>query len=228
MPSTQPIRRGYGLCGIPGCMHPARSSVSPYCSTHHSRARVHGDPSQTLVTRREISPHEDRVRKVIATGNQAVIVASLKEIARVLKDHAEAELNQYRRGVARDRNLITACDQIVKVSKSVDPVETATTIGALFLLQDYDRRRFVSDEGMLGQVVRQFRLPAGIARGVTYNRQTGKDVGWFRPLTKKATAYMARMIIDAYTPWIVRLRMVEGKLRDDEGRIARQLAQAFE
>lgn len=228
MPNTTPIRRGFGQCSVPGCTNTRRSSVAPYCTTHHSQARRHGDPRQTLVTRQELQPFEDRVRKVMATGKSYLIETSLIEITRRLNEAAEAELAQFHRGVPKVRDEVIAYDQIAKVTKSVDPVETATTIAALFLLQDHSPRRFPSDAGMLGQLVRQFRLPAGIARGVSYDRHTNKDVGWFRPLPKKATTIMGHLVVAAYTPWIVHIKKAEERLRNHEHKIARDLARAFD
>lgn len=227
MPNTAPIRRGAGQCSIPGCTNHRRSSVAPYCNTHHSQARRHGDPRQTLVTRQELAPHEDRVRQVIASGNQSLITSSLITITKRLNEYVEGELAQFHRGTPKVRDEVIAYDQIAKVTKTVDPVETATTLAALFLLQGHSPRRFASDLGMLGQIVRQFRLPSGIARGVTYDRHTDRDVGWFRPLPKNATAIMARLIVDAYKPWVAHLKAAEGRLRDQEQKVAKDLAKAF-
>jgi hypothetical protein len=201
--------------------------VSPLCTAHHSRARVHGDPRQTLITRQELKPFEDRVRKVMATRNQALIVSTLTEINDRIRRYAEAEIAQFHRGTASNRHLITACDQLQKVSTNVDPVRIAVTLAALFLLRDYQPRRFVSDEGMVGAIVRQYRLPSGIARGMTYDRKRNKDIGWFKSLPKEVTRYMGKVIVEMYGPWIAHLVQAEKRLLDDEQRIARDMALAF-
>lgn len=43
----------------------------------------------------------------------------------------------------------------------------------------------------------------------------------------KATAIMARIIVDAYKPWVVHLKAAEGRLRDQEQKVAKDLAKAF-
>src|SRR5215217_3867708 len=105
MPNTTPIRRGFGLCTVPGCTNTRRSSVSPLCTAHHSRSRVHGDPRQTLITRQELKPFEDRVRKVMAASNHALIVSSLTEINNRVRQSAEAEIARYHRGTTMNRHL---------------------------------------------------------------------------------------------------------------------------
>lgn len=227
MPNTTPISRGRGLCAAPGCQNSRRSSVSPLCTGHHSRARVHGAHDQTLVTRQELKPLEARVRKVIATGRADLIESSLEEINKRLLGYAESEIARFHRGIAMNRHLITACDQIEKVCREVQPLTTAVTITAMFLLQAENPRRFPQDAGFKGQLVRQFRLPAGVARGWSYNDKTGKMSGWFKPLTKEATATIGNLVVTAYTSWIVHIRQAEQRLREEETKIERSLALAF-
>ncbi|WP_230531768.1 hypothetical protein [Microvirga roseola] len=155
-------------------------------------------------------------------------MSSLKEITRRLTEYAQAELARFHRGHAMNRHLVTACDQIEKVTKSGDSIETATTIAAMFLLRDQQPRRFASDRGFIGQTVRQFRLPSGIARGVTYDPNTDQTKGWFRPMSRKATEQLGRIIIEAYKPWLVHLKQAEGRLQEEEQRISRDLAAAFD
>ncbi|MBA1158682.1 hypothetical protein [Microvirga mediterraneensis] len=154
-------------------------------------------------------------------------MSSLNEITRRLAEHAQAELARFHRGHAMNRHLVTACDQIEKVTKSVDSIETATTIAAMFLLRDQQPRRFVSDQGFIGQTVRQFRLPSGIARGTTYDQRKDKTVGWFRPLSRKTTEVIGRIMVEAYKPWLVHIQAAEKRLTEEEQRVSRDLAAAF-
>ncbi|HEX2135780.1 MAG TPA: hypothetical protein VHG30_07715 [Microvirga sp.] len=101
------------------------------------------------------------------------------------------------------------------------------TLAALFLVREYQPRRFVSDERMVGAIVRQYRLPSGIARRWTYDRKRNKDVGWFKSLPKQVTEFLGKTIIEAYAPWIAHVVQAERRLRDDEQRIARDMARAF-
>jgi len=126
-----------------------------------------------------------------------------------------------------DRHEVTAADQMKKACRSVDPVTSAITIAALFLMQDEQPRRFAGDAGFTGTLVRQYRLPSGIARGRTYDRKRDKDVGWFKSLPLRVTAYMGRDLIAAYTPWLVHVRKADQRLREKEDQINRDLARAF-
>jgi hypothetical protein len=179
------------------------------------------------VTRKELKPFEARVRKVMATGRADLIKSSLEEINKRLLAYAESELARFRRGLPSNRHLITACDQIEKVCREVPPLTTAVTIAAMFLLQAEDPRRFPQDAGFTGQLVRQYRLPAGVARAWSYNDRTGKMNGWFKPLTREATAAIGSLVVTAYTSWIVHIRQAEERLREEETKIERSLARAF-
>lgn len=163
----------------------------------------------------------------MATGRADLIESSLAEIRRRLLAYAESELSRFHRGIPCNRHLITACDQIAKVCKEVPPLTTAITLAAIFLLQDLSPRRFPSDAGFTGQVVRQFRLPAGVARGWSFNEKTQKNTGWFKPLTKEATAIIGRTVVAAFTPWLVHIRQADQRLREEETKIERSLALAF-
>jgi len=90
MPNVQKITRGFGNCLTSGCQNEKRSSVSARCNACHQRQRIHGDARQTLVTRKELKPYEDRVRKIMATGDQALIVSSLTEINKRIQGYAES------------------------------------------------------------------------------------------------------------------------------------------
>ena len=194
---------------------------------HHSRARVHGDRRQTLVTRAELKPFEDRVREVMAKGHQALIVSSLTEINSRIRQYAEAEIARYHRGTAMNRHVVTGCEQLQKVASTVDPVQTAVTLAALFLLSEHRPRCFVSDAGMRGAMVRQYRLPAGIARGRTYDHKRDKYVGWFKSLPRQTTEFIGQTLADAHAPWVAHVMQTDKRLRDEEQRIARDLDRAF-
>ncbi len=107
--------------------------------------------------------------------------------------------------------------------REVPPATTAVTITAIFLLQAENPKRFPQDARFTGQLIRQFRLPAGAARGWSYDDKTGKMNGWFKPLAREATTTIGSLMVTAYTPWIVHIRQAEQRLRQEEIKIERSL-----
>src|SRR5688500_15219226 len=121
-------------------------------------------------------------RAAVNRGNAPLIRSSLTQIAALLRDHCQGYVDAYHRGTPSNRHMVPACSEILKVTKTAEPEEIALVIAGLHLMQRCDSRRFPSDAGFDGQLVRQVRSLHGIARGRTVTLATGKDRNWYRTL----------------------------------------------
>lgn len=227
MRSTDRVGPGIGTCTTFGCVRPRRSSVSPLCPACYRRQRAHGDARQDLITRKELAPLEARVRKILADGDGIAIERTLTKINGLLAEHAQSSIDGFHAGRAITKPYLQACHQITKVTATVDPIQTAVTIAALYLLQKRNPHRVVSDRALMGALVRQYRFPSGLAMGTAHNRKTDKIVGSFKPLPMKTTVALGKMVADAYANFVAFCLSADKGFEQSEAKAARRLREAY-
>jgi len=214
-------------CRNPRCTRMARTSISHSCDNCRQKVRVHGDWNQTIVRKTELRPWLMRARKAVERGNASLIRSSLAQIAGFLRDHSQRVMDGYRRGTPMPRWSLQAHSEVLKITEASDPLEPALVVAGMHLLRRDFPRRFASDSGFHGQMVRQVRSLHGIAMGRTVTLATGKDRGWFRPLPVRTTAEIARLLNEAYSRFAVHVlasvENTEGKLR----KVTEDLDRAF-
>jgi hypothetical protein len=160
-------------------------------------------------------------------GNAPLIRSSLNQIAAHLRDHSQSYLDAYHRGSPSNRHMVAACSEILKVTKTAEPEEIALVIAGLHLMQRYDSRRFPSDAGFDGQVIRQARSLHGIAMGRTVTLATGRDRNWYRTLSIQATQLIAAYLKEAYAGFVGHVMTSERRRQEERSRLAMDLARGF-
>jgi len=101
-----------------------------------------------------------------------------------------------------NKTCVKANYEILKVIKGSNAIQIGITIAAVFLLQKDDPRRFVSDRGMIFQLVRKFRFLSDLNIGSYYNHETGKVTKVYKDLPVKVIEYMGKKIIEYYKSWV--------------------------
>jgi hypothetical protein len=214
-------------CRNPRCNRMARSNISYSCNTCRQKVRVHGDWNQTLIRKHELRAFIARAREAVERGNAPLVRSSLTQIAGLLKDHSRRVVEGYMRGTPTARWSLKAHSEVLKITEASDPMEPALVVAGMHLLRRDNPRRFASDSGFNGQIVRQVRSLHGIAMGRTTTLATGIDRGWFRPLPVRTTAEIARIVHEAYSRFAVHVlssvENAEAKMR----KVSADLDRAF-
>jgi hypothetical protein len=156
-----------------------------------------------------------------------LITSGLATINKALQEHSQEHIDRWHRGAAMNRYAVKAYSELLKVTRNVDATQSGITIAGVYLLREYDPRRFPSDAGFDGQLVRQYRLQNGLAVGRTFDAKRNRDTGWFRPLPKQTTQLIATILRDAYAQWVAHIVSVERRAHEARNKAAMDLAKGF-
>jgi hypothetical protein len=80
-------REMFRPCQVPGCVKPAASRYSRYCSAHKLRHRRHGHATQEAVSAAELAPFIRRVEARVAKNADSPVWAKLEERWELLVEH---------------------------------------------------------------------------------------------------------------------------------------------
>jgi hypothetical protein len=184
------------LCTIPGCRS-ARLPRSPLCNTHKSAKRRHGDPQQRGVTVAELQPYLKIICAHIRRNSKNTVWHQLDGLWRLLVDACERELEERRNrpDVAYDRE---AKQQLVKLRQTVKPREVVELILAMYALQEFEPRRFKSDDAFRFQLVRRVRALSDVNVGAYYQHETRKVKRVYRDLSPRTTRALAAYLAETF------------------------------
>ena len=182
-------------CQSPGCSRPV-SGWAYYCNSHKSRARRHGDPQQEGVTKAQLKPYLDTVRRRIAKNADNPAWKTMEGNWLALVEHARAELTTYQQGTVHIRQRREAYQEIMKLANDVTPAEVVHTVLALYLMAEQEPRRFRSDEGFRFQLVRRVRALTETNRGTWYDHKVRRVKRVYRDTAPKTTEYLGQCLAE--------------------------------
>ena len=186
-------------CQSPGCSRPV-SGWAHHCNSHKSRTRRHGDPQQEGITKAQLKPYLEAVRRRIAKNADNPAWKTIEGNWLALVEHARAELSSYNEGVGHIRQHRLAYEEIVKLAKDVTPAEVVHTVLALYLMAEQEPRRFRSDEGFRFQLVRRVRALTETNRGTWYDHKVRRVKRVYRDTAPKTTEYLGQCLAEVLGP----------------------------
>ncbi len=198
-------------CETPGCTGIAhwivRGSWSDgrRCGNCQVRWRRQGHSRQTPVRKREVAKYVTQVQRVLRFTNQEKLGAYLHKVALHLEDAANSPEAVPFGAVGHRRWKGRAVNEILRVLKDTDAVESGVWVAAIFLMHEKEKHRFLSERAFDFQLVRLWRLQTSTAIGTVYNPKTGKVSGFYRELPPGATEHMALWLKTAYSPFVSRV-----------------------
>lgn len=183
-------------CAVPGC-GAARLARSPLCNTHKSRKRRHGDAQQPGITVTTLQPYLKTLRAHIRRNAKSTLWDQLDNLWRVLIEECERDLELLanRPAVAYDRE---AKQQLVKLKQDVKPRQAVEVILVMFMLQEFEPRRFKSDDAFRFQLVRRVRALSDLNVGSYYQHTTRKVKRVYRDLSPRATRAFAGYLTETF------------------------------
>ena len=182
-------------CQSPGCSRPV-SGWAHYCNSHKTRARRHGDAQQEGITKPQLKPYLEAVRRRMAKNADNPTWKTMEGNWLALVEYAHAELTTYKQGAGHIRQHRLAYEEIVKLAKGVTPAEVVHTVLALYLMAEQEPRRFRLDEGFRFQLVRRVRPLTDVNQGTWYDHKVRRVKRVYRDTAPKTTAYIGELLAE--------------------------------
>src|SRR5437899_1799646 len=168
-------------CSTPGCGRPMRRnpfarlgpySGSPLCERCRGWERRHGHVNQVPLRKHEVTKIARSIERLLKKrGNWERLEASLKETVTLLvgvvqdPEYTHPLAADGKCGIWVNRWRVLARDAVLKVLEDTDAVESGLLVAAVFLLRDWDSRRFCDEQSFRAQLVRRWRAQSALSCG---------------------------------------------------------------
>lgn len=182
------------LCRVAGCCSPASSRYSIYCHTHRTRFRRHGAVDQEAVTKADLKPYRRLVEARIERNRESPLWDQLDARWVALSDHARSLLGPTGTIFRYERQ---AAHELLKLDSAVSSREVVLTTLAMFLMQELEPRRFMSDRAFRTQLVRRVRGLTDLNAGSWFDHRTNKTKRAYRDVSPRATAVLGQWLAEA-------------------------------
>jgi len=209
------LREMKRTCRVPGCTQETASRYSPYCSVHKARLRRHGAVDQDGITAADLKPYLSKVNARIEKNRDSPAWGQLDGRWLTLVDHANSVIAAYEKGRASPRHEVKAAHEVVKIAGAAQAREVVETALAMFIMQEFEPRRFRSDDAFRVQLVRRVRALANMNAGEFYDHRADKTRRVYREVSPRAVAVMGHWLSEAFGVAGLRLARLE---RADEER----------
>jgi hypothetical protein len=215
------------ICHAPGC-NEAVTGYSHYCDNHKKNARRHGAPQQQSVTVHELRPYAELVeaRRAKNPGSEVWTILESRW-ARVL-DRARVELQRYTEGQTVVRWERLAAHHMAAIGNEVEPWTVVRTALAMYLMQDQQPRRFITDVAFDFQLVRRVRGLAETNAGSYWDHKEQRSKRVYRDIPPRVTQSMAQPLKDAFGAAGLTLAAKEREDANKAGEERLRLASALE
>src|SRR3989442_3592253 len=225
-------------CRAPGCGRPMRRNpfarLGPYsgaglCERCRGRVARHGHVNQVPLKKHEVTKTARSIERLLKRrGSWERVQASVKETATLLAGVVHDP--EYTRPIAADgktgpfvyRWRVKAKDAVLKVLEDTDAVESGLLVAAMFLLRDWDSRRFCDEQSFRAQLVRRWRAQSALSCGSYYDAKLNRVLGWYKPLPPRVVQEIALLLVTAYSRFasLVITADHRDKTKKDESRSA--------
>lgn len=167
------------MCRVSHCVQPpggGRKSRqwATLCNTHRHRERRHGDPLQQGILAADLKPYLRDLDKRQKGSPNAKLWGLLEARWEALQGRCRGVMASREEGAATDRWVAQAAAELVRVAQQTTAGAAWRTAVGMFLLREYEPRRFVTDRGFLVQLSRRVRHLAEANRGSFWDPVTGR------------------------------------------------------
>jgi hypothetical protein len=209
------------VCTVSGC----RAGVSGYgrlCTSHKARDRRHGHPQQEGVTKAQLKPFLKLARGRIKKNAQSALWGQLEARWEALVKVSRDGLAEYAKGTPHVRWDRVAATEIVKLAGDVPARAVIETVIALYLMADYNPRRFRSDRAFLVQLARRVRALTQRNVGMYWDQKDGRSKRVYRDQVPKAAVVLGKWLAEAFG--VVGLKVAELERQEADARSAERRA----
>lgn len=184
-------------CRVTGCTAQA-SRWGTLCSTHKSRQRRHGHPSQEGITKAELAPYLAIIRQRKSRNPDSPLWSNIEARWRALVDHCRGVVASSLSGRPMNRNERQACHEVVKLAEHVEAGLVVEAALALYLMHEQAPRRFLSDDAFRHQLSRRLRGLADVNAGTWFDHTTNKVKRVYRDLPATTAVVMGAMLAETF------------------------------
>jgi hypothetical protein len=146
------------------------------------------------VTVQELSQYRKTVKKRIKLNASNPVWGHLEANWRAAADHSRAAIDQYEAGVASNRYELRAHREVVKLAENVNTADIIETVLALYTLQQFQPKRFLSDETFRFALVWRVTRLTDINVSECWNSNTGKVGRVYRNMAPRAIRLLADVL----------------------------------
>jgi hypothetical protein len=187
----------YHHCSSPGCGL-RTVGYSSLCRNHARTKARHGHPRQRGITLGDITPYlrvVDARRKASPNSPAWAILAD--RWSRLLAQ-SQRVVDQYLSGHAVVRHERQAAQTILTLAGEVGADKVISTVMAVYMLQEAEPRRVLTDQAFDFQLVRRVRFLASVAVASYWDHKTRKKRQVYRDFPPRAVGVMAGHLKEAF------------------------------
>lgn len=214
-------------CAARGCTEPTEG-YSTLCPTHRKTHRRHGHHDQSGITAQRLKPYLRRVEARRSKNKDSNAWSLLEARWGALVNQAEATLASWRAGQALVQTQVQAAHQVQTLTGAAQAAAIVDTALAMFLMQDAEPRRFVSDRAFDFQLVRRVRSLAPLNAGSYWNHKEQRTTKVYKDLPPRVIELLGKQLRDAFG--LAGLMLAEKERAEEAKKQAahRQLTEALE
>jgi len=214
-------------CRVPGC--PAKAArYGGHCNAHKSHARRHGEATQDGLTVADLKLWRTEAAAVMAqnAGSEAWPLLDERWLATI--DECRAFIAATEAGKTFNSQQLKARWEVVRLAGEVTGRTVFETVMALYLIQEQNPRRFVSDRAFRFQLVRRCRGLTTVNAGEYYDHETRKVKRVYREMPPRATEVFAGIIVGTFGGAALALARRVSQAQEEKQQQAAKLARALE
>ena len=168
------------------------------------------------------------VRRLIRRRNRDQIESALIQIhSNLLDDQRNAVAMREKSHFRGPRWAQQASHELVRVLVDVDPVESAFTLGALYLMRQREPYRFPSDASFVFALVRAWRKQTDLSYTSYWDNDAGRVKKKPRELSPRTVVTIAELLIEAYGRFLGLVMLSERREEEARRDIQKNLAVGF-
>jgi len=176
-------------CLAPGCGRPS-AGYSRYCQLHKATLRRHGAIDQQGVTKADLKPYADMVRRRILANPGSPAWDRMEARWAALVRHCQDVISSYEGGFATAAPKLRAAEEIVRLDGLVPARDVVATAAAMVVMDRLDPHRFRGDQAFRTQLVRRVRGLSEVNATTYRDWATGKSRRTYRELAPRSADVM--------------------------------------
>jgi hypothetical protein len=200
-------------CFSPGCGALA-TRFGHYCTTHKARRRRHGHPMQLGVTKAELKGYIGLVKARISKNPHSPVWATCEDRWQALVGHSIGAVQDYQGGRPVNRYRLSAATHVARLGQQVPARTIVETVLAMFVMQDQQARRFMSDDAFRAQLVRRVTRLTDANAGEWFNAATGRMQRAYREIAPGTAKVLGGWLAESLGP--IGLHLAALERRDEE------------
>lgn len=185
------------VCSMANCSRPT-SQYGKLCSAHRNHQRRHGDPLQIPVTKQDLKPYLRLIQERRKRNTDSPLWGMIDSRWLSVVDNAQQSLRLARSGKAGNRHGRLAAAAIEQLSQTSDRTEIADTAMAMFILQEFEPRRFVSDRAFWHQLARRTIRVGDIHSGSRIDHSSNRMRLIYRDAPAEVTLALGKLFVDVF------------------------------